>query len=1020
MPKEEIVIESSPAKKRGPWKILIIILIVLLLLAIIAVLSFSAYKYIAAPKNETNITSTNANTTQNNVPVNPINNTPISTQAKPNCTDRKKNGDETGIDCGGSCKKCATVPGGDNPPDSCTPNCAGKNCGSDGCGGSCGSCNAGYSCVSGQCIQAVSNLINIAPYASITSTPYTSLLSRMVDGDPGTGVIPESNDYVENITYEFRFNEAVPVSKISFSLPLMNFILLADTTGSEVYDTQLYSKNETGEVKLTLASPGVITIPWDYEDIDGAVIRFTNNSDTLPSPLLFNTNYFLRPVAGRNYTLYDTRANALNGTLDGQINTSGSQSGIYLGTVLIGYWYVPKWGYWVWTPNTPKSIYAVKLITPRNSPYIYDFQIWSESNSINPNLISPITLEPGVPTVSPGSVVSVAAPSIENQYLKGVYIEPWNLDWNGWITSSPRGNLRDWPAYKNMLATVRGVGANMLWMMPIRAGEDCYRGPVPWPSNYIKDSSPENYLAMLATALHADGIKIFAGDRPYPGWIPKEGIDPGSGNRPLIPGGVAEMAASGIDGVAVCYDEDYGNDPTPYKLAADAAKAANPNVTTFANIAAWNFAGIGNTNNIDFLGTEGYFTKEDAYGHWAPALSTVRTIGANLQKQTIITQGNGWTSIPTDPSDAARLNAYPKVAMYGAILSTVSHGGNAQAFWRLTDFLVSNPEYYNATAKGYSMLDTLAAWGGKNAAVSNEIVVLDQYIVEGGQDSTWSYDIYVNFRPREPWAAETSRNRASERAIYELLLTNGYPFKVGYLEFPDTVPNLSESKVIIIPFPYNNYYKIHINESVINWINEAAASGTKVIILGYPGTVYSGFDALVNSSNVVVLTDNVLYGITNDFKNHFLSSLDSALGINKPTYLNIYGQDIELSSLEKNATEKFLFVTNWENHSATADVGINMPEGNYRMLQRDLNETRNISISGRYILTKQDLAKFRVNMDSGEAWIFYIYPSEISYLKQSETNEAELPSLNIWSWIKGFLTGNTIREITGYFLRIKA
>ncbi len=37
-------------------------------------------------------------------------------------------------------------------PDTCTPNCNGKSCGSDGCGGSCGTCPSGQSCNgSGQC-----------------------------------------------------------------------------------------------------------------------------------------------------------------------------------------------------------------------------------------------------------------------------------------------------------------------------------------------------------------------------------------------------------------------------------------------------------------------------------------------------------------------------------------------------------------------------------------------------------------------------------------------------------------------------------------------------------------------------------------------------------------------------------------------------------------------------------------------------------------------------------------------------
>lgn len=56
------------------------------------------------------------------------------------------------------------------------------------------------------------------------------------------------------------------------------------------------------------------------------------------------------------------------------------------------------------------------------------------------------------------------------------------------------------------------------------------------------------------------------------------------------------------------------------------------------------------------------------------------------------------------------------------------------------------------------------------------------------------------------------------------------------------------------------------------------------------------------------------------------------LGADRQTYLNRYGYDIELSSLEKNDNEKFLFATNWENHLVIVDIGINMPEENYRLI----------------------------------------------------------------------------------------
>lgn len=34
----------------------------------------------------------------------------------------------------------------------CTPDCTGKQCGSDGCGGSCGSCSTDYTCESSKCV----------------------------------------------------------------------------------------------------------------------------------------------------------------------------------------------------------------------------------------------------------------------------------------------------------------------------------------------------------------------------------------------------------------------------------------------------------------------------------------------------------------------------------------------------------------------------------------------------------------------------------------------------------------------------------------------------------------------------------------------------------------------------------------------------------------------------------------------------------------------------------------------------
>lgn len=62
----------------------------------------------------------------------------------PNCAGKSCGSDG----CSGSCGSCSgtTTCVGGTCQTTCTPNCAGKNCGSNGCGGSCGTCSGGQVC----------------------------------------------------------------------------------------------------------------------------------------------------------------------------------------------------------------------------------------------------------------------------------------------------------------------------------------------------------------------------------------------------------------------------------------------------------------------------------------------------------------------------------------------------------------------------------------------------------------------------------------------------------------------------------------------------------------------------------------------------------------------------------------------------------------------------------------------------------------------------------------------------------
>ncbi len=75
----------------------------------------------------------------------------------PNCSGKACGSDG----CGGSCGTCASGYSCNTSGQcvaSCVPSCSGKACGSDGCGGSCGTCASGYSCnTSGQCVAGCTN-----------------------------------------------------------------------------------------------------------------------------------------------------------------------------------------------------------------------------------------------------------------------------------------------------------------------------------------------------------------------------------------------------------------------------------------------------------------------------------------------------------------------------------------------------------------------------------------------------------------------------------------------------------------------------------------------------------------------------------------------------------------------------------------------------------------------------------------------------------------------------------------------
>jgi len=143
---EDDIITVEPIKKSNNNLILAIIIIILLLL-VISVLAYLGYDYLKNKPPKVNETEQNESYINDTTP---INESEINDTLKPRtsvCGNGKCEAKENYTNCPADCKKPGPGPGGDNPPPSCTPNCAGKQCGSNGCGGTCApGCAAGYEC----------------------------------------------------------------------------------------------------------------------------------------------------------------------------------------------------------------------------------------------------------------------------------------------------------------------------------------------------------------------------------------------------------------------------------------------------------------------------------------------------------------------------------------------------------------------------------------------------------------------------------------------------------------------------------------------------------------------------------------------------------------------------------------------------------------------------------------------------------------------------------------------------------
>ncbi|MGD0093778.1 MAG: hypothetical protein ABSE73_28045 [Planctomycetota bacterium] len=811
-------------------------------------------------------------------------------------------------------------------------------------------------------VPAGTKLVNVARYANIRTVPYGNLPRRVVDGIVGTGFTPENGPGTATHCYEFIYDQPIEIARLRLTLPSQSFVLLADTAGAGQYDQ-------------TLA---------------------------------------LVPNHKR-----------------------------------AGYWGCKEWTWYQKTFWPPVKARAVKLLNYHGVNSLFEFEILVPEDRVAEGLVKEAQPAGGVPELTAGESIAVPAPAAAARYLQGFHVEPWMFDLPGWLQKKPRPQLAEWPAFVTMVKELQRMHCNLVWLFPPRTWEKerekgVYAYDVMWPSRYEKYSYPENLLRMFCDALHKDGFTVFIQERAT---YPKAQPPPAGGqDAPWNPfaGAVREMVESGVDGAPLCHDEEYFWMPDPARICKDEkwkrafaerwktdefpekqgdtelvrklcllqyernaawlnetareAKQANPAVKTVTNLMnvdifndrwRWGMAldVFGHQADVDYLGTDPYHTREDAFGTYTSSVATKRLMAANRKRQSVVTLNFPW---PNEPEDhpLAYWDACPPVSCYGESLSSAMQGGKAFAYWRYN--YAFRAGYDKFVEQAFSVLDTVAAWGGRDATVPRDIVVLESRAAE----DWWQLKVHcaagsAGVSPAlenaggtpavRPDRRDEIRGHVYAKRVEEFLHVNGYPFELAYLDQCDTLPDLAQFRLIILPFPYS------LSREAFAKIEQAAGAGTKLLVFDRRGetnefgTYYDKplLAGLIEAGKAAFVAEDV------PTRGHFLSfdkavrtPIDQALGERKTLSVERYGCDVQVTCLEKSAQERFVWLLNWDDRQAQPDIGLRMPAGQYKVLLRDLRGATRARLQGKDVFSAQELQRFRVPMEKWAVKVLYVAPQQ--------------------------------------------
>lgn len=424
------------------------------------------------------------------------------------------------------------------------------------------------------------------------------------------------------------------------------------------------------------------------------------------------------------------------------------------------------------------------------------------------------------------------------------------------------------------------------------------------------------------------------------------------------------------------------------KVAANtaAARAVKPNIKTFAAFTCTEELGCnrigrfsendigGFKGGIDIVGgTSGYFTLNDKLG-WPKASYYTQVYRAcSPKRESMHTMCLSWGfgffgSAKTNPLCE---DVYPPVAYIGNTLAAVFNKATAVDFWRY-NFMDMVPRGREAIRDAFHMTDTACAWGAKKATIPRDILMLRSRASE----DWW----FLNVKHNKSDINSISKGVDQAQWLGDLLVRNAFPFEMYWQDQPQSYePVIDKFKVIVLSFPYS------VSDQELKLLEKAASANIPIIAIGAKGETDAfgdkrkipALDALIKAGKIQFFDKDIQRdGNLRSTKNELISLLEKDIGKGKRSLsLKRYKDNsVQAAMLEVKPDEKLVTLINWGNSDAIVDVGMALPaHKDYKLSYRGRKGTSRMSIGGRKLLSEVDLRQFRVKMKEGEVGILRIF-----------------------------------------------